>query len=148
LATTLGELCSEKTLLEKTYWQPTIDKKVFYTNSENSSTLLSGGRMQPDDISNECWADFLAHRKAKKTIVTQRVIDRIRVEAEKAGWTLEDALNECVDRGWQGFKAEWVQKKESNNDRKSALILGRRQELFAGVTIDGEVRSPLRLAKG
>lgn len=101
--------------------------------------------MQPDDVSNECWADFLAHRKAKKTIVTERVIDRIRAEAGKAGWTLEDALNECVDRGWQGFKAEWVAKKEVKRDRKADLILGR---VPSSITIDGEVRSPLRLAKG
>lgn len=104
--------------------------------------------MKPDEVSEECWEDFLAHRKSRRAIVTQRVIDRIRSEASRAGWTLEEALNECVDRGWQGFKAEWVQKKESTNDRKSALILGRKPELFAGVTIDGEVRSPLRLAKG
>jgi len=28
----------------------------------------------------------------------------------KAGWTLEKALEECVVRGWQAFKADWVVK--------------------------------------
>lgn len=102
--------------------------------------------MKPDDVSQGCWDDFLAHRKQKRAIVTDRVIHRIRVEADIAGFTLEEALNECVDRGWQGFKADWVMKKESNVDRKSDLILGRR--LSTSRTIDGEVRSPLWLAKG
>jgi hypothetical protein len=88
----------------------------------------------------------LAHRKAKRAIVTERVVQRIRAEAELAGYTLEEALNECVDRGWQGFKAEWVVKKEVKHDRKSDLILGRRVSVSR--TIDGEVRNPLRLAKG
>jgi len=102
--------------------------------------------MKPSDVTDECWSDFLAHRKAKRAIVTERVIHRIRVEAELAGYTLEEALNECVDRGWQGFKAEWVVKKEVKHDRKSDLILGRR--VPTSITIDGEVRNPLRLAKG
>lgn len=32
----------------------------------------------------------------------------IRREAENAGWPLDAALAECVSRGWQGFKADWV----------------------------------------
>jgi hypothetical protein len=102
--------------------------------------------MKPTDVSQECWDDFLAHRKQKRAIVTERVVNRIRAEAELAGYTLEEALNECVDRGWQGFKSDWVMKKESMSDRKSNLILGRR--VPASRTIDGEVRHPLRLAKG
>jgi hypothetical protein len=73
--------------------------------------------MKPDDVSQGCWDDFLAHRKQKRAIVTERVINRIRDEADLAGYTLEEALNECVDRGWQGFKAEWVQK-VSRSQRK------------------------------
>lgn len=102
--------------------------------------------MKPTDVSQECWDDFLAHRKQKRAIVTERVINRIRAEADLAGYTLEEALNECVDRGWQGFKSDWVMKKEIKGDRKSDLILGRRVPVSS--QIDGEVRHPLRLAKG
>jgi hypothetical protein len=49
-------------------------------------------------------------RKAKKAPITQRTIDAISSEAKKAGWTLEKALEECVVRGWQAFKADWVVK--------------------------------------
>jgi hypothetical protein len=104
--------------------------------------------MKPEDVSIGCWEDFLAHRKSKRAIVTDRVIKRIREEANKAGWSLEEALNECVDRGWQGFKAEWVSKR----DRKLEMIFGmgdaNGRSVSVSRTIDAEVRNPLRLAKG
>jgi len=72
--------------------------------------------MKPDDISADCWNDFIAHRKAKRAIVTNRVINTIRQEAHLAGWTLEQALDHMVLMGWRGFKAEWVEKKTQKQD--------------------------------
>ena len=69
---------------------------------------------QPDDVSDEVWADFKAHRTRKKALITPRVIRGIRNEAEKAGWTLEQALAEIVERGWSSFKAEFVQRGQGN----------------------------------
>jgi hypothetical protein len=57
--------------------------------------------------------DFLALRKAKKSPVTQTAINGIKREAAKAKLSLEQALEICCIRGWQGFKAEWVK-----NDNK------------------------------
>jgi len=62
----------------------------------------------PDGVSESVWQDFVKHRKAKKAQVTQTVIEGIRKEAHKAGWTLDAALTEVVIRNWQSFKAEWV----------------------------------------
>jgi len=56
------------------------------------------------------WADFLEHRKAKRAPVTQSAIDLIAKEAEKAGVSLEEALQTCCAMGWQGFKATWLLK--------------------------------------
>ena len=72
--------------------------------------------IRPDDISENTWNDFLAHRKAKKAPVTQTVMDKIIKEAQLAGWKLEDVLKEMCAQGWQGFKAEWVKKKQYGND--------------------------------
>jgi hypothetical protein len=66
----------------------------------------------PIGVSESVWQDFVNHRKAKKTQVTQTVIDGIQREATKAGWSLESALAECVIRGWQSFKADWVKDKD------------------------------------
>jgi uncharacterized protein YdaU (DUF1376 family) len=87
----------------------------------------------PDGVSDSVWQDFKAIRKAKKAPITQRVVDGLRAEAEKAGWTFEQSLNECCLRGWQSFKADWLSNKTfakqdiihttvpSNQDRDPAL---------------------------
>ncbi len=64
----------------------------------------------PEGVSDSVWQEFKSLRKAKKAPITQRAIDAISSEAKKAGWTLEKALEECVVRGWQAFKADWVVK--------------------------------------
>lgn len=61
----------------------------------------------PSDVSQDCWDAFITHRKAVKALVTDRVVNTIRNEADKAGIPLEDALDEVVARGWKGFKADW-----------------------------------------
>ena len=40
--------------------------------------------------------------------MTDTALDGIRREAEKAGYSLELALETCCKRGWQGFEADWV----------------------------------------
>ena len=62
----------------------------------------------PVGVSDSVWQDFVRHRKAKKAQVTQTVIDGIQREADKAGWSLDAALRECITRNWQSFKADWV----------------------------------------
>lgn len=76
----------------------------------------------PTDVGAKIWTDFLAIRKAKKSPITETALDGIRREAEKAGMTLETALRTCCERGWQGFKADWVkdtargQGRQANDD--------------------------------
>lgn len=76
--------------------------------SRGMATKTQTSVTKPDDVSADLWADFLAHRKQKKAIVSERVINTIRNEAKIAGWTLEEALDEVILRDWRGFKAEWV----------------------------------------
>jgi len=70
----------------------------------------------PEGVSDSVWQEFKSLRKAKKAPITQRAIDAITTEANKAGWTLEKALEECVVRGWQAFKADWVATKANPAD--------------------------------
>lgn len=64
----------------------------------------------PDGVSDSVWQSFVKARKARRATITDVVIEGIKREADKAGWTLENAIRECVERGWQSFKAEWVAK--------------------------------------
>ena len=69
---------------------------------------------KPEDVSEQIWNDFTKLRRAKKAPVTQTSLDRIRKEAGKINWTLEQAMQEMCAQGWQGFKSEWVNRKETN----------------------------------
>lgn len=62
----------------------------------------------PEGVSEEVWQEFTKHRKTKKAAVTPLVIKGIAEQAQKAGWTLENALKETVIRNWQSFNADWV----------------------------------------
>lgn len=64
----------------------------------------------PEGVDADVWSEFVAVRKKRGSLVTERVMNGIKAEAEIAGWTLNDALKEVVLRGWQSFKADWVNK--------------------------------------
>ena len=81
----------------------------------------------PDGVSQSVWDEFVAHRKRKKETVSKLVVAGIQKEADKAGWTLEDALSETVIRGWKSFKAIWVAKKSSS--QAQALSFAERDQL-------------------
>lgn len=49
--------------------------------------------------------DWIATRKAK---LTQTAIDGLVREAKKANVTVGAAIAICCERGWRGFKADWV----------------------------------------
>jgi hypothetical protein len=67
----------------------------------------------PSGVSPDVWDSFVAQRKASRAVITETVIKSIQREANKAGWTLEQALAECAARGWRGFKADWVVEKQN-----------------------------------
>jgi len=67
----------------------------------------------PVNVEEQVWSDFLALRKAKKAPMTVTALAGIKREADKAEWSLNRAIAECVERGWTGFKSDWVQDKKS-----------------------------------
>jgi len=66
---------------------------------------------KPAGVSEQVWDDFIALRKAKRAPLSQTALASISKEAEKAAMHIEEALTECVTRGWQSFKAEWMKPK-------------------------------------
>ena len=54
--------------------------------------------------------DWLAIRKQKRAPLTETALDAVRRESEIAGLSLADAIRVSAERGWQGFKAEWLNK--------------------------------------
>ena len=112
----------------------------------------------PSGVSQQVWDSFVKQRKTKKAQVTALVIDGIQKEADKAGWTLEMALNEVVVRNWQSFKAEWVAKPENKADQVFTTVPSRfsrdpalievENKLKQGVPMPPEIRAAMeRLRK-
>jgi len=102
----------------------TNNHKPIEKNKRTSAPVVA----KPVDVIDQTWSDFIAHRKLKRATVSDTVLDAIRREAQKAGWSLDAALRECVARNWQGFKAEWVKlDKKSEVERTMDFLLGRDQ---------------------
>lgn len=94
----------------------TIKKK----DTNVSKKEISVQPAKPDSVSDEVFKDWVAMRKSMKAPASQTAINGIAREAERAGWTLEDALAECVARGWRGFKAGWV-KDDGRNEKTGSV---------------------------
>jgi hypothetical protein len=73
----------------------------------------------PKDLLDE-WMKI--RRKKKAGDVTEIVYNSIKREADKAGWTVEQAITRCCERSWVGFEAEWV-KSEIVKPREVRLSL-------------------------
>lgn len=99
-----------------------LDVVVFEDVVGNTSASAEPDLLE--DIDPQVVRDFKALRKAKKAAITPTVIAGIKREAEKVGYTLETALRTCCERGWQGFKAEWV-----TGDSASQPVRRQRKEL-------------------
>jgi len=119
----VGDKSQKASASAKARWSKPKDANALQTQSEGNATHNTLPITQdtehkkkatsvapPEGVSDSVWQEFKSLRKAKKAPITQRAIDALTNEASKAGWTLEKALEECIVRGWQAFKADWVVK--------------------------------------
>jgi len=81
----------------------TLTNKPINQPISKTSSLIT-----PDDVSQDVWVEWVAHRKRKRGAVTPRVIADFRREASKLGMTLEGAIVYSMEKDWRGFEAEWV----------------------------------------
>ena len=75
---------------------------------------------KPGGVSEQVWDDFITLRKAKRAPLSATALASIAKEAEKAAMHIEEALTECVTRGWQSFKAEWMKPKTTAKPERFA----------------------------
>jgi hypothetical protein len=71
---------------------------------------LSPPDLVADGLKEATAAEFIEHRKHKRARLTPAAWDGIKSEALKAGWSNEDAVRKCLQRGWVGLEAEWLTK--------------------------------------
>lgn len=66
--------------------------------------------------------DIIQHRKGLKCPLTARGAKALLKQYEMTGNAVE-AAEEHLNRGWQGFKAEWMQKGKSFRDERNPMPL-------------------------
>jgi len=79
-------------------------EKETETKKEKKATIVA----TPVGVSESVWLDFVALRKSKKAPLTNTAINGLIREAEKAKMTLEQVMSTCCERGWVGFKSDWM----------------------------------------
>lgn len=113
------------------------DNKNTYNTLNEDNTLIGDTPKtpkikKPESVSDQTWIDFLAHRKTKKSNLTQTALNGIINQARIAQMPLEDVLVEMITRGWVGFKAEWINqtKGKPNGKTKSDIIAEQCQQIM------------------
>jgi len=94
----------------------------------------------PEGVSQQVWDSFVKQRKTKKAQLTQLVIDGIQKEANKAGWSMDMALNEIVVRNWVSFKADWVDKPVNKADQVFTTVPSRFERDPALIDVENRLK--------
>ena len=87
----------------------------------------------PDGVSDSVFKDYLEVRKTKKAKWTETALKGLTKEAQKAGMSLQEAMELCCARGWVGFKAEWIKDQET---KAKELPLGTDQQIADAYRIE------------
>lgn len=74
----------------------------------------------PDGVSDSVWKDFKKLRERHKAPITDTAMKGLIREAKLANMTLEEVMVLCCERGWRGFKADWV-KQEAQKAKELPL---------------------------
>lgn len=83
-------------------------RKSKSSESPKAASTITAADLQALGVEPQVAADFLALRAKKRAPVTATALAGLEREADAAGMTLNAALRTSVERGWQGFKAEWI----------------------------------------
>jgi len=117
---------SEKVLKSDTDQILTNNHKPITNNQEVKTISKSKPKamsvLKPEGVSDQIWKDYIQTREKPLTETGLKGLER---EADKAGWPLEKALQECTIRGWRGFKAECVANRSSGIINKQEALEAR-----------------------
>ncbi len=96
---------SAKSAHTKNTIQKTIKNTKQKTNTREKNLAI---RTLREKATNQKFVDdFLVIRKVKKAPLTETALNGIIKQAEKAGLSLDEVLEICIDRNWQTFRAGW-----------------------------------------
>lgn len=76
---------------------------------------------KPSDTHIDGWLALRKRKRAPVTEVVMLAMGKALHEAKSIGWTVDDVLEECCSRGWQGFRASWL---EPRNEKPQPVRAG------------------------
>ena len=103
-------------------------KPVTTSQPPEEKQKQSASPRAPPDVDPQVWGDFIRLRKGKRAAVTNTAIEGLRREAKKAGLPLEGALRLACERGWMGFKAEWIEDRRNGTHSKQSALEERNRQ--------------------
>jgi uncharacterized protein YdaU (DUF1376 family) len=104
--------------------------------TNNHKPITKNQIQTPEGVDDLVWKDYVEFRKKRKAPITERVIEGLVKEAKIAKMSLNDVIKECVVRGWQSFKAEWVAGKQNPADRVHVTVPSTQERDPALVKLD------------
>ncbi len=121
------------------------------TNSKEQDQKTAPKGDMFDGIDAQVVKDFKALRSKLRAPITPTAMAGIKREAGKAGLILESALVLCCERGWRGFKAEWITESTNGGSNGNARKLSAVDRVLENVkrgqaddarraSIDGEAK--------
>lgn len=63
---------------------------------------------KPSEVPENLWSDWIALRKQKRLPLTAQALALVQSEATKAGKTIAEVLQICLQNSWAGFRASWL----------------------------------------
>ena len=93
-----------------------INEPIKKTKQKSAVVLLA-----EFGIEGQLAEDFIAHRKVKKSVITETVLNGFQREADKAGIPLVEAITISIERNWQGFRASWDWQDGEQRARKESF---------------------------
>lgn len=104
------------------------------TEKQERSKTLKATDLINLGVNEQHAKDWLAIRKTKRAPLTQTAMDGILREVEAAGITLAEAVQISAERGWQGFKAEWLKGDKASSATSKHHGFDQR-DYFEGLTL-------------
>jgi uncharacterized protein YdaU (DUF1376 family) len=75
---------------------------------------------RPEKIDNELWSEFNKICKVKNKPIGNRVWKKMLDEANLAGWSIDQVLEYCCEKGYARFEAEWLKQPNNSFGNKQA----------------------------
>lgn len=91
-------------------------KKDTSRKSKNSKESEFKKKLLDLGVDEKYANDWIQVRKEKRASFTDSAIDGVIKECEKYNFPFPEAIKNCAERSWQGFKYEWLRKEEPKKE--------------------------------